>query len=131
MSECIFEKAGSKKYRLLEPYNDILHFSPPMDIANCYCIFNHTGELIIDSGYEWDGPSGPAIDSDNFMDGSLVHDLLYQLMREKWLEPVWKYRMKADKEMRLQTAKDGMSSIRKWYTWLGVRVGGILAARSW
>ena len=131
MSECVYEKAGSKKYRLLEPYTDILHFDAPVDIVTCYCLFGIGGELVIDPGYEWDGPSGPAIDTDNFMDGSLVHDLLYQLMREKWLKPVWKYRMKADKEMRLQTTKDGMSFVRRWYTWLGVRIGGIPAARRW
>ena len=131
MSECVYEKAGPKKYRLLERYVDVLHFGAPSNIVNAYCTFNTTGELVIDEGYEWDGPSGPAIDTDNFMDGSLVHDLLYQLMREKWLKPIWKYRMKADKEMRLQTTKDEMCFVRRWYTWAGVRIGGLFAARKW
>jgi hypothetical protein len=33
-------------------------------------------------GYAWNGPSGPTLDTRNFMRGSLVHDALYQLMRE-------------------------------------------------
>jgi len=131
VSTCVYEKAGSKKYRLLEKYVDVLHFGYSSDIVNAYCAFGTAGQLIIDEGYEWDGPSGPAIDTDNFMDGSLVHDLLYQLMRENWMRPVWKYRMKADKEMRIQTKKDDMSFVRRWYTWAGVRLGGVFAARRW
>jgi len=40
------------------------------------------GMLKIKTGYSWDGPSWPAIDTKNFMQGSLIHDALYQLMRE-------------------------------------------------
>ena len=123
MSQCRFIKGGSRKYVLTARYNDMLHFGPKKCITTSYCQFYPNGRLIIESGYEWDGPSGPAIDTDNFMDGSLVHDLLYQLMREGLLAR-WTYRRKADKEMRLQTKKDNMSWIRSWYTWLGVRLGG-------
>ena len=131
MSECVYEKGGSKKYRLLEDYHDFLHFGPKTSVITPYCIFSSDGELVIESGYCWDGPSGPAIDTDNFMDGSLVHDLLYQLLRANYMRPVWWYRMKADKEMRLQTAKDGMCFVRRWYTWLAVRIGGMFAVRKW
>ena len=40
------------------------------------------GLLTIRKGYAWDGPSGPTIDTKDFMRGSLVHDALYQLLRE-------------------------------------------------
>jgi len=43
------------------------------------------GGLLIKAGYSWDGPSGSAIDTKNFMQGSLVHDALYQLLRENIL----------------------------------------------
>ena len=46
---------------------------------------NTKGHLIIKRSYAWDGPSGPTIDTKNFMRGSLVHDALYQLMRHEHL----------------------------------------------
>ena len=38
--------------------------------------------LYISKGYSWDGPSGPAIDTPDWIKASLVHDALYQLIRE-------------------------------------------------
>lgn len=43
------------------------------------------GLLTIKKGYSWDGASGPAIDTKNILKASLVHDALYQLMREEVL----------------------------------------------
>lgn len=40
------------------------------------------GRLVIAKDYAWDGPSGPTINSESSMRGSLVHDALYQLIRE-------------------------------------------------
>jgi len=40
------------------------------------------GTLAISAGYSWDGPSGPTIDTKTFMRGSLIHDAIYQLIRE-------------------------------------------------
>ena len=48
------------------------------------------GKLIINSGFSWDGPSGPTIDSPSSMRGSLMHDALYQLMRMKLLDRSWR-----------------------------------------
>ena len=129
MSDCKFRKGGSKKYVLTELYDDRLHFGPKTDIDTGYCVFLRGGRIFINAGYEWDGPSGPAIDTDNFMDGSLVHDVLYQLMREEELKPRWRYRLKADNEMFRQCKKDNMSLPRRCWTWLGVRLGGYFAAR--
>jgi len=130
MSQCQWEKAGSKKYRLTARYHDMLHFGPKKVIHTNYCALFPHGRLVIEPGYEWDGPSGPAIDTDTFHDGALVHDLLYQLMREGHLGR-WKYRRKADKEMRLQCRKDKMFVLRRWYTWAGVRLGGHRASGGW
>jgi hypothetical protein len=41
-----------------------------------------SGELTIEKSYAWDGPSGPTFDTSTVMRGSLVHDCLYQLLRE-------------------------------------------------
>jgi hypothetical protein len=127
MSDCKFYRGGSKKYVLTEMYYDKLKFGAPSDIDAGYCIFTKGGALCINAGYEWDGPSGPAIDTDNFMDGSLVHDVLYQLMREGYLKRT-PYRLYADNEMFRQCKKDGMSLPRRIWTWLGVRIGGYGAA---
>ena len=56
------------------------------------------GYLLIRKGYAWDGPSGPAIDTKSFMRGALVHDALYQMMREYGLNR--DYRPTADKIMK-------------------------------
>jgi hypothetical protein len=81
------------------------------------------GKLVIYKGYAWDGPSGPTIDTKNFMRGSLVHDAYYQLMREGYIEPgVW--RKYADDELRRICIEDGMSRFRAWYVWKAVRAFG-------
>ncbi|MHC4648863.1 MAG: hypothetical protein ACYTBJ_25685 [Planctomycetota bacterium] len=123
MSQCQYVKGGKRKYVLTARFNTKCHFGPERCVRTDYAAFYSGGRLVIEPFYEWDGPSGPAIDTDNFMDGSLVHDLLYQFMREGHLSR-WKYRRKADKEMRLQCKQDGMSFIRRWYTWAAVRIGG-------
>jgi hypothetical protein len=127
MSDCKWKKGGSKKYVLTESFVTKLKFGPPSDIFADYCTFLVSGSMLISVDYEWDGPSGPAIDTDNFMDGSLIHDVLYQMMREERL-PRRKYRLKADNEMFRQCKKDNMSMPRRIWTWLGVRLGGYAAA---
>ncbi len=57
----------------------------------------------------WDGPSGLTIDTPNFMRGSLVHDTLYQLLRNELIEQKW--RDEADEELRRICREDGMSKI--------------------
>lgn len=44
------------------------------------------GRLVIRAGYAWDGPSGPTLDTASAMLPSLVHDALYQLIREGVLD---------------------------------------------
>ena len=79
------------------------------------------GLLQILKGYCWDGPSGPTIDTCNFMRGSLVHDALYQLMREGKLDR--SCRKAADKLLHEVCLEDGMSRFRAWYVYRGVRRG--------
>ena len=78
-----------------------------------------SGALFVPKWYAWDGPSGPAIDTKNFMRGSLVHDVFYQLMRVGWLPHVW--RKAADEELVRICKEDGMSAIRAWWVYQGVR----------
>ena len=86
------------------------------------------GELRIFAGYVWDGPSGPTIDTPDFMRASLVHDALYQLIRLGFVDD--DQRICADKLMRKQCLKDGMSRIRAWWVYWAVRRFGSKAAKA-
>ena len=87
-----------------------------------------SGELLILPGFEWDGPSGPAIDTASFMKASCVHDCLYGMIANHDIgqdKKERKYlRKAADYEMRKIAKADGMSAWRCWYTWAGVRLFG-------
>ena len=85
--ECISYKKGYK-YQLVEAYTVKISIRPKKSVASPseFIVLTADGLLTINKGYAWDGPSGPALDTCNFMRGSLVHDALYQLMREKLLD---------------------------------------------
>ncbi len=92
-----------------------------------YLSLSPNGQLRIKHGYCWDGPSGPAIDSRNFMRGSLIHDALYQLIREGVLCNT--DRKRADRILREVCLQDGMSKLRAWWVYRGVRTGGASAVK--
>jgi len=64
------------------------------------------GTLTIAAGYAWDGASGPIAQGPEIVRGSLVHDALYQLMRECGLSTTW--REAADDLLRVMFVEDGM-----------------------
>lgn len=82
-----------------------------------------TGNLRISERYPWDGASGPALDTDNFMLASLIHDALYELMREELLPPECKDA--ADRLMRKICLEKGMWKLRAWLVYWGVRKYGL------
>jgi len=61
------------------------------------------------------------------MQGSLVHDALYQLMREGVIPQ--HQRKRADEILREICIADGMSRIRGWWVYQAVRIGGDSSAR--
>ncbi len=73
------------------------------------------GWLLVRSGYAWDGPSGPTIDTLDSMRASLPHDGSYQLMRLGLISN--SCREIVDKELRERLLTDGMDEIRAnaWY----------------
>src|SRR3990167_2418178 len=108
------------KYQLVEDYSvQLEHIRTLNPIKFEYISLEPSGLLNIKSGYAWDGPSGPTVDSNNFMRGSLIHDALYQLIREGLLRR--DVREDADKELVLACEKDGMSWIRRKYVYLSLR----------
>ncbi len=107
------------KYQLHADYRVQLSFKPDKLIQAFYVVFYPDGRLIIKRGYAWDGPSGPTIDTRNFMRGSLVHDVVYQLIRQGHLTR--QYRLLADQELRKMCLKDGMWKIRAWWVFRALR----------
>lgn len=77
------------------------------------------GHLRVYAGYAWDGPSGPTLDTETWMRPSLVHDVLYQLLRLGRLPQVM--RLEADITMLGEQLRCGMNSFRAYYSYLGVR----------
>lgn len=117
--KCVVYKAGYK-YQLQEPYQLGLDLRPPAPVRTDWIDFDADGTLTLRKGYAWDGPSGPTVDTPAFMRGSLVHDALYQLMREGHLDPA-AFRAPADDLLRALCREDGMSAPRAWWVHLGVR----------
>lgn len=119
---CIAYKSGYK-YQLKETYVMADAIKPDTPINTEYIALTSDGTLTISKGYAWDGPSGPTIDTLNFMRGSLIHDALYQLIRERHLDKD-KYREIADRLLQKMCKEDGMSTLRAWWVYQGVRFGG-------
>ena len=92
-----------------------------------YC---DNGVLTIAKGYSWDGASGPTWDSPDTLTPSLVHDVLYQAIREGVLDK--KFRFEADltfyKLMRDRTISM-WGHTRAFYFFVGVRLFGWLSVR--
>lgn len=121
------------KYQLMDDYVIGIDIHPVADIIEpppprqSYIKLERTGRLTVCRFYAWDGPSGPTIDTKNFMRGSLVHDALYQLMRQGRIGR--ECREYADGLLRDICREDGMSWFRAWYVHRAVRMFSAAAAR--
>ena len=113
------------KYQLAETY------SVQVDIeghAVTDFVLLDDGLLTIRAGYAWNGPNKPAIDTKNFRRPSLVHDALCQLMREGHLSmDLWE---PAARLLQRMCIEDGMSELRAWWVYRGVRFWGSVAPPS-
>jgi hypothetical protein len=114
------------KYQLAETYVVQTKLRPPKEINHSFLQLTVGGLLTVKSGYAWDGPSGPTIDTSDFMRGSLVHDGFYQLMREGLLPE--SYREQADSELKCICLEDGMWDFRADYVYHAVRGFGSSSA---
>ena len=124
-----YRKTDQYKYQLMEKYVHETHWTLPSRIETDgkWVAMSKTGRLTMKRGYAWDGPSGPTIDTKNFMRGSLVHDACYQLMREKLVPQ--KRRKSADVLLWLICLEDKMSRTRADYVYHAVRTFGAGSAR--
>ena len=104
------------KYFLREKYTvELPEFRVrPPTLGDFYAL--SAGILIIRHGYAWDGASGPALDTKDFLRGSLVHDVLYQMIRDFSLGS--DFRKAADQALIRICKEDGMPWWRrKWVYW--------------
>jgi hypothetical protein len=124
--KCISYKGGYK-YQLKETYTVQIELKPAVNISTEYIKLDTEGNITMTNGYAWDGPSGPTIDTLNFMRGSLIHDALYQLMRENFLDHKY-YRKAADITLKKICQEDGMWFLRAWWVYTGVRLFADFAA---
>ena len=122
-----YRKLVRYKYQLMEQYTIQVEIHPAEDIVMDFLGLTTGGQLTIKKRYAWDGPSGPTIDTKTFMRGSLVHDALYQLMREKRLGQ--EHRKYADELLWKVCRKDGMCRLRAWWVYQGVRIFAARYAR--
>jgi hypothetical protein len=124
-----YRKTTTYKYRLEDEFSYDVGIRPRIASQGNGGFLSLTGAGVLrfSPGYRWDGPSGPTIDTKNFLRGSLVHDGLYQLLREGDLAP--EYRSKADQIIRRICVEDGMSRFRAWYAYWALRLFGSFAAK--
>ena len=116
MMKACYRELHRYKYQLMDDYSIQIDIKPAQNIEFRFLSLSSDGLLTMRKSYAWDGPSGPTIDTRDFMRGSLVHDALYQLMRLSALD--YKvHRKRADEILREICLEDGMCSFRAWYVY--------------
>ncbi len=117
------------KYQLVEKYTTNVQVFPTLNINTPFIALTMEGLLTIQKYYAWDGASGPTLDTKDTMIPSLVHDALYQLLREGYLAPYSFYHLKnVDEQLDRMLRKRGMSGIRRWIWRRGLALAGGSAA---
>ncbi len=119
MGKIEYRKLSKYKYQLLKEYRFFCNCPVQAPAEFDFLQANGDGFIVIKKGYAWDGPSGPTIDTENFMRGALVHDSLYQLIREGCINI--DYRDHADRLLQEICLRDGMSRVRAWYVYQAVK----------
>jgi len=115
------------KYQLAEGYVVNISINPKSDIKTEFIDLDTDGKLTVKKGYAWDGPSGPVKDTKENLRASLVHDALYQLMRNNELK-TRTHRKTADQEFKDICKADGVSNLRASVYYKALRKFGKPAA---
>ena len=105
------------KYQLADDYTLVTPVTG-YEADTQFLTLRPSGELLIRSGYAWDGPSGPMVDTENTKTPSLVHDAFYQLIRHGLL--AGEAKTKADKFFYDMCVDRGMSRIRAGYAFWAI-----------
>jgi len=93
--EFSYKDIESKKYKyeLLEDYHIEIDYWPLKEVEDDFYSVSLVGLMVTKKGYQWDGASGPTIDSENTIRASCVHDVLCQMFRRKQLSLSFKWKL--------------------------------------
>lgn len=116
-----YRRLGGYRYLLAEDFAIHVPIFPRRPIEHPFISLSLGGLLTVRRGYAWDGASWPAVNTPDFCRGSLVHDALYQLIREGLLDSPGD-RASADAVLRDICLFDGMPLLRALWVWFAVRV---------
>ena len=120
---------GGYKYSLWETYRVQIAIRG-RTVTHRLFTLTPDGWLTIFADYPWDGPSGLTFDTPSFMRPSLIHDVLYEMLRLGLLphDPCFHV---ANQELERLCLEDGMWEFRAHYVFLAVeRFGSASAAVS-
>lgn len=123
MSKTFIKYRDGYKYQLAVEYMINTGIKPKKEVNGKYIKLDLRGYLVIAEGYAWDGPSGPVVDTKENMRASLVHDALYQLMRQRHLS-ARAHKDKADRLFKKICIQDGVPSATAKIYYLGLKLGG-------
>ena len=112
-----FQKIRGYKYRLAKKASIVLEWLKGISYDSDFVKITPDGTLTAKKGYAWDGPSGLTIDTRDSLQGSLWHDIGYQLIRAGVLSKAL-YKPKFDGLLYDTCVKDGMW---KWRAELWLR----------
>lgn len=110
MADRHIEYRAGYKYQLAEDYHIEIPIIPEGEVDLQFIALDMQGNLLVRSGYAWDGTSGPVFDTDKNLRASLVHDALYQLMRKEKLSRELQ-RDEADRLFRTMCEEDGVGAV--------------------
>lgn len=117
------------KYQLMNEVMFHTNIKLGEGIDTTFISLRANGVLIVRKGYASDGPSGPTLDTNDFMRGSLAHDAIAELCRKEFLDAdMW---FDVANKMLLDICKqDGMPWWRLAYVKWGINTSLCRAAFS-
>lgn len=110
------------KYRLVDTYSIVTKLKPIHIVTSDLLFLNEFTNLTISPGYAWGGCSGPTWDDKTNMRAGLVHDALYQLIRNDVIG--LQCRPYVDNLFYELLLEDGMCKLRANYYYYAVRLFG-------
>lgn len=122
-----YTKRRNWKYKLYETEMWATGIMVDRPIVTEFLQLGIDGLLVVKPQYAWDGASGPTFDTKNTFLGSLIHDALYQLMREGYLDRKWRKRADEILYEILRSRRMTRIRARTWYR--AVRKGAAKSSR--
>jgi len=116
-----YKKKKKYKYKLEKSYQIEIDIEIEKEADLEYIVMSRNRTLLIRKGYAWDGATS-APDTKNIMRGSLVHDVLYQLIREGYISE--NQRERADQILIEICLENGMWKFYAKLVYVAVRLFG-------